>query len=54
MAAAFYIVAIVAVIATLMVITNANAVHALLYLVVSLLAVAIIFYILGAPFVAAL
>lgn len=54
MAIAFYIAAIIAVIATLMVITNTNAVHALLYLVVSLLAVAIIFYVLGAPFAAAL
>lgn len=50
----FYIAAGVAVVATLMVITCARAVHALLYLVVSLLAVAVIFFILGAPFVAAL
>jgi NADH-quinone oxidoreductase subunit J len=51
---AFYISAAVAVVATLMVITRANAVHALLYLIVSLLAVAVVFYMLGAPFVAAL
>jgi NADH-quinone oxidoreductase subunit J len=50
----FYVAAVVAILATLMVITRANAVHALLYLVVSLLAVALIFFILGAPFVAAL
>jgi NADH-quinone oxidoreductase subunit J len=50
----FYTAAAVAIIATAMVITRRNAVHALLYLVVSLLAVAIIFYTLGAPFVAAL
>ncbi len=50
----FYVAATVAVISTAMVITRANAIHALLYLVVSLLAVAIIFYVLGAPFVAAL
>ena len=31
-----------------------HAVHALLYLIVSLLAIAVIFYILGAPFIAAL
>ena len=37
-----------------MVITRRNAVHALLYLVVSLLAVAVVFFMLGAPFVAAL
>jgi len=54
MTEAFYIAAVVAVIATVMVIASANAVHALLYLVVSLLAVAIIFYVLGAPFAAAL
>ena len=50
----FYISAAVAVLATLMVITRLNAVHALLYLIVSLLAVAVIFFVLGAPFVAAL
>jgi NADH-quinone oxidoreductase subunit J len=50
----FYVSAIIAVLATLMVITQKNAVHALLYLIVSLLSVAIIFYTLGAPFVAAL
>jgi len=37
-----------------MVITRLHAVHALLYLVVSLLSVAVIFYVLGAPFIAAL
>jgi NADH-quinone oxidoreductase subunit J len=37
-----------------MVITRYNMVHALLYLVVSFLAVAVIFYVLGAPFIAAL
>ncbi len=41
-------------VATFAVITRYNAVHALLYLVVSLLAVSLIFYVLGAPFVAAL
>lgn len=51
---AFYLAAIVAVAATLRVITCSNAVHALLYLITSLLAVAIVFYTLGAPFAAAL
>lgn len=51
---AFYISSAVAVIATLMVITRYNMIHALLYLVVSFLAVAVVFFILGAPFVAAL
>jgi NADH-quinone oxidoreductase subunit J len=37
-----------------MAITRQNAVHALLYFIVSLLSVAVIFFILGAPFVAAL
>ena len=34
--------------------TSLNVVHALLYLIVSLLAVAVVFYVIGAPFVAAL
>lgn len=50
----FYIVSAVAVIATVMVITRANAVHALLYFVVSLFSTALLFFLLGAPFVAAL
>jgi len=50
----FYIAAVVAVLSTLMVVTRTNLVHALLYLVVSLFAVAVVFYTLGAPFVAAL
>jgi len=54
MNAIFYISAAVAILATLKVITELNAVHALLYLIVSLLSVAMIFYTLGAHFVAAL
>lgn len=54
MTVAFFIAAAVAVLATLMVITRTNAVHALLYLIVSLLAVALALYLLGAPFIAAL
>jgi NADH-quinone oxidoreductase subunit J len=50
----FYASAFVAVFATAMTITRLNAVHALLYLVVSLLAVAAVFFSLGAAFVAAL
>jgi NADH-quinone oxidoreductase subunit J len=50
----FYIAATVAVLATVMVITRLNAVHALLYLIVSLLSVALVFFRLGAPFIAAL
>ena len=51
---AFYTSAAVALLATLMVITRRNAMHALLYLIVSLLAVAVVFFTLGAPLVAAL
>lgn len=50
----FYISALISVISTFLVITRKSAVHALLYLIVSLLAVALIFFSLGAPFVAAL
>ena len=50
----FYVAAGVAILATVRVITCLNAVHALLYLIVSLLSVAIVFYTLGAPFIAAL
>jgi NADH-quinone oxidoreductase subunit J len=50
----FYLSALIAVISTLLVVTRTNTVHALLYLIVSLLAVAMIFFVLGAPFVAAL
>jgi NADH-quinone oxidoreductase subunit J len=51
---AFYIASIVALLATLRVITATHAVHALLYFIVSLLAVAVIFLLMGAPFAAAL
>ncbi|MFO0753841.1 MAG: NADH-quinone oxidoreductase subunit J [Thermodesulfovibrionales bacterium] len=50
----FYLSAAVALFSTVMVITRRNAVHALLYLIVSLLAVALVFFSLGAPFAAAL
>ncbi len=54
MQTAFYIAGTVAIISTVFTITRLNAVHALLYLVVSLLAVAVAFYTMGAPLVAAL
>ena len=50
----FYLSAAIAVIASIKVITRTNTVHALLYLVVSLLAVAVCFYLMGAPFAAGL
>ncbi|HEX5437750.1 MAG TPA: NADH-quinone oxidoreductase subunit J [Gemmatimonadaceae bacterium] len=54
MTVVFYISAAIAILATILTITRLNPVHALLYLVISLLAVAIVFFTLGAPFVAAL
>jgi len=50
----FYASSAVAIVATVLMLTRLHAVHALLYLIVSLLAIAVIFYDLGAPFVAAL
>ena len=50
----FFVAAVVAIAATVRVITAIHPVHALLYLIVSLLAVALIFFTLGAPFAAAL
>lgn len=51
---AFYLAGLVAVVATLGVITQRNPVRALLNLIVSLLAVAMCFFSLGAPFAAIL
>ena len=51
---AFYFAAGVAVVSTLRVVTNTNPVHALLYLIISLLAVSMCFFALGAPFAGAL
>ena len=50
----FYLASAVALVATILAMTRANAIHALIYLIVSLLAVAVIFFIIGAPFAAAL
>jgi NADH-quinone oxidoreductase subunit J len=50
----FYISAAIAVFSTLMVITRYNAVHALLYLILSFFSISVIFLVLGAPFAAAL
>ena len=51
---AFYIAGAVAVVSTALMLTRLHIVHALLYLIVSLLGVAVVFYLLGASFVAAL
>jgi NADH-quinone oxidoreductase subunit J len=50
----FYISAAVAVVTTILTITRVNVVHALLYFICSLLATGVMFFVLGAPFVAAL
>ncbi|GAC1628356.1 MAG: NADH-quinone oxidoreductase subunit J [Nevskia sp.] len=47
---AFYVAALGAVVATVLAVTNTNPVHALLYLIVSLLSVAMVFFAIGAPF----
>lgn len=54
MEAMFYIAAGVAILSTIMVITSYNMIHALIYLIVSFLAIAVVFFVLGAPFIAAL
>jgi NADH-quinone oxidoreductase subunit J len=50
----FWIAASVAIVATLFTVTGRNPVHALLYLIVSLLAIALMFFLMGAPFAALL
>jgi len=50
----FYIAASVALLSALLTVTRYNAVHALLYLVITMLAISLIFFLLGASFAAAL
>jgi NADH-quinone oxidoreductase subunit J len=50
----FYIASAFAVVAALLTVTRSNALHAVLYLVLALFALAIDFLALGAPFIAAL
>lgn len=50
----FYVASVVAIFATIRVITHTSPIHALLYLIVSLLAISTIFFALGAYFAAAL
>lgn len=50
----FYLTSAVAVFATVMMITRLNAVHGLLYLILSLLSVGVLFFLLGAHFAAVL
>src|SRR5512145_1941797 len=49
----FYILSAIAIVATAMCVTRKNPVHAVIYLVQGLFALAILFYLLGAPLVAA-
>jgi len=50
----FFIAAAAAIISSLLAISNRNAIHALLFLILSLLSISVIFYISGAPLIAAL
>lgn len=50
----FYVAGAIALLAALLVVTRSNASHALLYMLVSVLAMAVVFFSLGAPFAAAL
>ena len=50
----FYIPVLITIFTTLMVITRHNPIHALLYLIVSLVSLSMIFFLLGAPFAALL
>lgn len=52
--ALFYLAGAVAFIATVLALSRSNAAHALIYLIVSLLAIAVLFFLMGAPFAAAL
>jgi NADH-quinone oxidoreductase subunit J len=54
MTIAFYFAAAISILATLKALTELHAVRALLYLIVSLLSVAVTFYVLGAPFASVL
>lgn len=54
MSTVFYLAAAVATAGALLTITRLNAMHALLYLIVTLLALALVFFLLGAPFAALL
>lgn len=51
---AFYLSGLIALVATVLAITRYHAIHALLFLIVSLLALAVLFFVMGAHFAAAL
>ena len=50
----FYLLAAIIVVATCLAITRTNLVHTVVYLVISFFGSAMLFYLLGAPFLAAL
>ena len=50
----FYLAGLVTLISAILAVTRTNASHALIYVVVSLLSIAVIFFLLGSPFAAAL
>ena len=52
-AVTFYLIAAVILAATALAITRRNLVHAVIYLIISFLGTALLFYLLGAPFLAA-
>ncbi len=52
--AIFYILAVILLVSTFMAITRFQAIHAVVYLIVSFIATGLIFYLLGAPFLALL
>ena len=50
----FYVAAVITVVAAIMAMTRSNAAHGLIFLIVTLLGIAVLFFLLGAPFAAAL
>jgi NADH-quinone oxidoreductase subunit J len=50
----FYIAALAAIFSTLMMVISKNAVHSLLWLILSLFSVSVVMFVIGAPFIAAL
>jgi NADH-quinone oxidoreductase subunit J len=50
----FYVAAAIAIVSSIAAITRSHAIHAILFLVVSFVSISLVFYTLGAPFIAAL
>ena len=50
----FYVLAILTLVSTIMAITRRHVVHSIIYLILSFFSTALLFYLLGAPFLAAL